>query len=110
MTWTPFTLDTEEDNDEQELERVSQRMADLAKQMKLFDSEDYTWFQTYLENFKEQVKSDAIALDDPIKHAEKRAEYRLLSHLIALPHRTSLEYQSLRDHLETLGPDTGTPS
>jgi hypothetical protein len=116
VSWTPFTheQETAEENLElvdQQIATISNRMADLAKQMELFDADDYSWFQNYLEMFKERVKSEAIVLDDPIKHAEKRAEYRLLSHLIALPHVTSLEYRSLKEQLESLRPEeTGTLS
>jgi uncharacterized protein (DUF885 family) len=110
VSWTPFADEqetTEENHEfvEQQIATISNRMADLAKQMELYDSDDYAWFQTYLENFKERVKSEAIVLDDPIKHAEKRATYQLLTHLIALPHTTDLEYRSLREQLETLRPE-----
>jgi hypothetical protein len=113
VSWSPYATDIDTAKEDQAFleERsnaIATRMADLAKQMELFDSDDFAWFLNYLEALRERVKSEAISLDDPIKHAEKRAEYRLLAFLIAMPHTTSLEYQALKDKLETLGPDTGT--
>ena len=111
MSWSPYVgeVDVEEANEQVVNERVDQiarRMADLAKQLELFESDDYEWFGAYLEAFRDRVKNEAIAIEDPIRHAEKRAEYRLLAFLIALPHTTSLEYQTLKDELATLRPDS----
>lgn len=115
MRWNPYAEDVEvaEDNQvviDERAEHITHRMADLAKQLDLFESDDFAWFHSYLEAFKDRVKDEAITIEDPIKHAEKRAEYRLLAFLLALPHRTSLEYQTLKDEIETLRPDTGTLS
>lgn len=113
MSWNPFAedLEVQEDNQaviEERAQTLAHRMSDFAKQMELFDSEDFRWFTGYLKAFKERVKAEAIAIDDPIKHAEKRAEYRLLAFLLALPQTTSLSYQAARDELEALRPDADT--
>lgn len=113
MSWSPFTQDVEttENNEaviNERVEQVATRMADLAKQMELLGSDNFAWYQRYLEALRDRVINEAIAIEDPIKHAEKRAEYRLLAFLIALPQKSSLEYQALKDEIETLRPDTGT--
>lgn len=113
MGWNPFIedLETREDNQvvvEERIAQLAHEMTDLAKQLELFESDDFSWFLGYLDAFKNRVKDEAISIDDPIKHAEKRAEYRLLAFLLALPRTTSLAYQTRKDELETLRPDTGT--
>lgn len=113
MSWNPYAedFDVQEDNQaviDERAEQLGHEMADLSKQLELFESDDFAWFLSYLDAFKERVKSEAIAIDDPIKHAEKRAEYRLLAFLLALPQTTSLAYQNRKDELEALRPDTDT--
>lgn len=110
MSWNPFSEDLAVQQENQAVnaeraEHIALRMADLAKQLELYGSDNFAWFLRYLEKFKERVKNEAITIEDPIDHAGKRAEYRLLAFLIAIPHTTSLEYQALRDELETLRPE-----
>lgn len=114
MTWAPYRNDDEIEQDHLDLlethaNRVEARIGELLKQLELYDSPDFAFYQLSLSEWTQRIKNEAIVLTDPIAIAEKRATYQVLAHLLSLPERTRIEIDSLRVELNDLRPaDAGT--
>lgn len=107
MTWAPYRNDDEIELEHQDLletqaNKVEARIGELLKQLELYDSPDFAFYQLSLNAWMQRIKDEAIALRDPIDIAEKRATYQVLAHLASLPERTRIEIESLRVELNDL--------
>lgn len=115
MTWSPFKDDPEviERNDaEVETERVeiAQQMDAIADELALYDSDEFTFFRTYLQQWQERTRNELVGMtgSDPtdlaLRHAAAKERYMVLSHLLAVPDIKRLEYDRLKEQYQEMRP------